>query len=204
MKLILGLTGEKAGGKGTIAAYCREKYNASSYRFSDVLFDILRLLDVEPSRQNLIMLSGSVRRDFGETILARALGRKVTVDNHALIVVDGIRRLGDIETLRTLSGFHLVHVTADVRLRYERSTQRGEKAGDATQTFEQFVAEEDAETEKSIRETAALAESRITNNGTADELYRSIDRFINHLEQTKAANPKSLVLKNYALHRRPH
>lgn len=175
MKLILGLTGEKAGGKGTIAAYCREKYGASSYRFSDVLFDILRILDVEPSRQHLITLSGSVRRDFGETILARALAKKVAEDVHELVVVDGIRRLGDIETLRTFPEFHLVHVTADVKLRYERSKQRGEKIGDSTQTFEQFVAEEDAETEKTIRDTAALAETRITNGGTILELHRSID-----------------------------
>lgn len=180
MKTILGLTGEKAGGKGTIAAYCREKYGASSYRFSDVLFEILRLLDVEPSRQNLVALSVSVRRDFGETILARALSKKVANDDHELIVVDGIRRLGDIETLRTLPGFCLVYVTADVQKRYERSRARGEKTGDATQTLEQFIAEESAETEASIRDTAALATTTITNNGTFEDLYKQVDLCLSH------------------------
>lgn len=175
MKTILGLTGEKAGGKGTVAAYCRETYNASSYRFSDVLFEILRLLDVEPTRLHLVALSGSVRRDFGETILARALAKKVASDNHELIVVDGIRRLGDIETLRTLPGFRLVYVTASVQKRYERSRARGEKAGDSTQTLEQFIAEERVETEASIRDTAALATATLNNNGTFEELYKQID-----------------------------
>lgn len=181
MKMILGLTGEKAGGKGTVAAYCREKHSASSYRFSDVLFEILRLLDVEPSRQNLVALSVSVRRDFSETILARALAKKVAEDDHELVVVDGIRRLGDIETLRTLPGFRLVYVTADVQKRYERSRTRGEKAGDSTQTLEQFIAEESAETESSIRDTAALATTTITNNGTFEELYDSVQKIITSL-----------------------
>lgn len=181
MKLIIGLTGEPASGKGTVAAYCREKFGASSYRFSDPLFETLRLLDVAASRENLVALSVSLRRDFGETVLAQALSRKVRDDNHELIVIDGIRRLGDIETLRTIPGFHLVSITAEVKTRYERQLQRGEKAGETTMTFEQFLELENAPTERSIREVAALAEAAITNNGTLPDLYQTIDAFIKQL-----------------------
>lgn len=181
MKMILGLTGDAASGKGTIAAYCRERHGASSYRFSDVLFETLGLLDVETSRDNLIKLSIALRRDFGETVLARALAKKVAADEHDLVVIDGIRRLGDIETLRTLPGFHLVYVTADVKTRYERQIKRGEKAGETSMTFEQFLAQENAETERSIKEVAAHAERTIANNGTRDDLFRAVDALLEAL-----------------------
>lgn len=184
-RIILGITGDPASGKGTIAAYCRDRHGASSYRFSDVLFETLGLLDVETSRDNLIKLSIALRHEFGETVLARALAKKVAADEHDLVVIDGIRRLGDIETLRTLPGFHLVYVTADVRIRFERQIKRGEKSGETNMTFEQFLAQENAETERSIKEVAAHAAATITNDGTRDDLYRAVDNLIKQYDQSR-------------------
>ena len=178
MKLILGFTGEKAGGKGTAAAYMRERYGASSYRYSDFLRTILGVLGLSVSREHLITLSVSLRRDFGEDVLARAIAAAAEKDPHEIVVVEGIRRVADCENLRALPNFHLIHLTAEVKIRYERSKARGENAGDQEMAFEQFLKEELAPTEISIRDTAALAETKIENNGTKEELYKKIDDLV--------------------------
>src|SRR3989344_1063919 len=105
--VIIGLVGEGGAGKGTIAAYLKEKHQAATCRFSDALNDILARLDVEPTRENLIELSEILRKSFGETVLARAIARWTRSADREVIVIDGVRRMGDIETFSKLPGFHL-------------------------------------------------------------------------------------------------
>lgn len=185
MKLIVGLTGEKAGGKGTIAAYLKERYGATAYRFSDPLTATLKLLNLPVTRQNQIGLSIILRREFGEDVLAKALTKMAAENPSELVVVDGIRRMADIAALKTLPRFHYWYVTADVRTRFERSRARGEKEGDRDMPFEKFAAEEQAETEVSIKETAAGACDRIDNDGTIDELHAKVDGLMKELWKSK-------------------
>jgi dephospho-CoA kinase len=52
MKVVIGLTGKIASGKGTIKKYLVEIHNAEECRFSTVLRDILTRLNIENSREN--------------------------------------------------------------------------------------------------------------------------------------------------------
>lgn len=177
--VIIGLVGEGGAGKGTVAAYLKEKYGAATCRFSDSLNDILARLDVEQTRENLIELSVIVRKSFGETVLARAIVRWIKTIDNGLVAVDGIRRMGDIETLGDLPEFHLVYVTANPRTRYERMIKRGEKAGETETTYERFLAQEQLPTEVSIKDVATHAEATLDNNGTVEELKTQVDRLMN-------------------------
>lgn len=176
--VIFGIVGEGGAGKGTIAAYLKEKHKAATCRFSDALNDMLARLDVEPTRENLIELSEILRKSFGETVLARAVARWAKQRPEEVIVVDGIRRMGDIETLGKLPEFHLVYVTADLQTRYERIIRRGEKAGETEMTYERFLSQEQLPTEVSIKEVAIHAEATINNNGTLDQLYAQVDELM--------------------------
>ncbi len=176
--LILGLVGEKAGGKGTIAAHLKEKHGAPSYSFGGILKDILVRLHLPLSRENFIKMSVNLRATFGEPLFAHVMAEDVTKEAAPLVVVDGIRRPADIEELRKLPGFHLLYVTADAKVRWERSVKRGEKAGESETTFEQFMAEELAPTETSIADVAREAEITIDNNGTFDALHEQVERAV--------------------------
>ena len=52
-KIIIGLVGQLACGKGTVAEYLKEKYGASVYRYSTMLRDVLNRLYLEINRVNM-------------------------------------------------------------------------------------------------------------------------------------------------------
>ena len=178
-KLILGFVANMAAGKGTAAKYLEEKYGAHTYRFSTMLFDLLKRIYVEPSRDNLIKMSEIVRGTFGEDTMAKVMAKDAENDKNNLIIVEGIRRMADIEHLAKLPNFILVEIFADLEKRHERLTKRREKPDDATTTLEQFKKDHHRSTEMTIPEVAGHATERIDNNGSTEELYKQLDDLIN-------------------------
>ena len=175
-KTIFGFVGQMGSGKGTAAKYLEEKHNASTYRFSTILRDILSRLYLTTERDNLVKTSEALRNAFGEDILARVIVQDIGKDPRSLIMLDGIRRVTDV--VFDLPGFVLVEVFADIELRLARINARGENPDDATLTLEQFKANHERSTEKSIAEIAARATERIDNNGDSEELYTQLDELV--------------------------
>ncbi|MCX6800303.1 MAG: AAA family ATPase [Candidatus Falkowbacteria bacterium] len=177
-KIIIGLVGEIASGKGTVANYLIEQHKAVSYRFSTPLRDVLTRMHIELNRANLQDVSTILRERFGQDLLAKIIAEDVKKDSSKIIVVDGIRRLADIKYLQNLPEFKLIYVTADMQLRYERITKRGENTDDITKTLEDFKKDHLAETELEIPQVAALANTIISNDNDIKELYKKIDQII--------------------------
>lgn len=177
-KLIIGFTGLLASGKGTAAKYLEERYRASAYRFSTILRDMLRRIYLEQTRDNMVRMSETVRATFGEDVLAKTIARDAEHDVNPIVVIDGIRRIADISHLRQLPNFLLVEISAAPKIRYERLVKRGENPDDTAKTYEQFLADHERSTEKSILEVIPLAQDAIDNNGTLDELHAQIDRIV--------------------------
>jgi len=177
-KIVIGLVGQIACGKGVVKKYLIEKYNASDYRFSTILRDVLDRLNIEVSRENLSSLSTSLRQSFGEGLLAEAMKEDVSNDEHKVIIIDGIRRMTDMEHLKTLGNFHLISVKVDDKIRYDRVVSRNENAGDADKTYEEFDQDQKAEPEKEIPEVMSKADFEVVNEGTLDELYEQIEKIL--------------------------
>ncbi|MBI4812109.1 AAA family ATPase [Candidatus Falkowbacteria bacterium] len=180
-KIIIGLVGELAAGKGTIVKYLEEKYGAASYRFSTPLRDVLERLHLEINRKNMQDVSRILREYFGQNLLAKTIAEDAKNDSNKVIAVDGVRRPADIEYLSKLPEFKLVYITADVKIRYERLLKRGENAGDKNKTFEQFLRDHEAETEILIPKIGKEADYKIDNNGTLEKLYEQIDEIISNI-----------------------
>lgn len=178
MKIILGFAGEIAGGKGTAAKYLIEKYGSGYYRFSTILRDLLKRLHLEESRENTQKISTVLRQNFGEDILSRVISEDVASDKNKIIAVDGVRRLSDIRYLKSLPGFRLVYIEADIRKRYERIVKRGENVDDRNKTFEQFRKDNEGEAEAQIKGLKSHAGFVVDNNGTVEQLYEKIDRIV--------------------------
>lgn len=182
-KVIIGLTGQIACGKGVIKKFLIEKYNASDYRFSTILRDILIRLNIEQSRENIMKVSTFLRQTFGEDILAKVMANDVKKDETNFIVIDGIRRLADIKYLKDVPGFFLVSVEASEDIRYDRVVKRNENPGDDKKTFEEFLQDDIAETEEQIPETMKNANLKIDNNGTWDELWEQIHQLVKKINE---------------------
>lgn len=177
-KIILGLAGELASGKGTVAKYIIGEYQGGAHRFSTILRDILNRLYLEESRDNMQKLSTMLRGTFGENTLAKVIAKDVENDNHKVIAVDGVRRLADIEFLKKLPEFKLIFIEADMEERYERLIKRKENSDDGVKTFEQFKNDHEQEAELQIKDMKNYADIIINNNGDFANLYQQIDNII--------------------------
>jgi dephospho-CoA kinase len=175
MKLILGLVGEMAAGKTTVTNYLKTKYNAVSFRFSDMLRDILIRLHLPENRHNLQTISTVLRQNFSEDIMSKVLALDVEKSSHNLIITEGIRRPSDITYLKNLQNFYIITINANERVRYERLTNRSENPDDQNKTWEQFKEESAQESEEKIKEVASQANFTVDNNKTIEELYKQID-----------------------------
>lgn len=180
--MIIGLCGPKLSGKGTAADYLVQQHHARTYSMSGVLRDILNRLALSESRANMIHLAIALRNEFGNDILARALLPQLARDtSNNVSIIDGIRYSEELTAFSALPNFRLLYITAPLLVRFERTKTRGEKVGEQGQSFEEFVKEEHAATEKHLVALADRAAGTIENNGTFDEFYKAIDAHVRTL-----------------------
>ena len=196
-KLVIGVTGEIASGKGTVAKCLQVWYpNVETFRYSDSLREFyawlrndficqggITLSNTEASHAQLQQLSTTIRRIFGENSLERAIMVKVkrALSVNKFVAIEGIRRIVDIETLRNDPeiDFKLIYVDVDPNVRYKRYVIRDEKPGDAGLSLGQFLHLCNAEAEAQIRDLMPHADFILHNNGTLQEFEASLRSVMN-------------------------
>ena len=177
-KLILGFAGEIASGKGTAASYFLAHHKATAFRFSTILRDVIRRLHQSEDRDTMQRLSTTLRKEFGEDLLAKVMFEDAKNAADLLVVIDGVRRLEDVKYLRAIPEFKLCYVTAPSRTRYERLVKRGENADDLTKTYEQFESDHQREPEREIKQLEPFAAEVVDNSGTLPELHAQLDAIV--------------------------
>lgn len=185
-KIIIGIVGEIASGKGTAAEYLKSKYRAAIFKFSTSMRDIAARLYLEPTRENIQGVSTALRAGFGDDLFAKVMAKDVAVSPSEMIITDGIRRPSDIVELEKLPGFHLVAIVADERMRFNRVKTRNENSDDINKTWEQFQKDANAEAEMRIRDIAAKAEYTIDNNSTIEDIKQRLDEIIAKIKNIPA------------------
>lgn len=176
-KIWLGLIGEKGGGKDTVVKYLASHYQAKVLGVGDVVTELLNVLRLPVTRENLINLAEAIRGTFGENALQEGLLAKLQAAPNKLCIINGARKPAEIEQLKKL-GAKIWYVTAPMELRFERLKQRRQKSDDKTQTFEQFRKQETLITEQFISELGKHANVIMTNTGTKQELLAITDHEI--------------------------
>ncbi|MCB9802830.1 AAA family ATPase [Candidatus Nomurabacteria bacterium] len=177
-KKILGFTGLISCGKGTAASYLKEKYQAETFRFSTMLRDVLDRLYLEHTRENMSGISTVLREFFGQDLMAEVMAKDVENSQAELVVVEGIRRMEDIEYLKKLPNFKLVSIEATMENRYQRLLERGENPDDQTKTWEQFQADHNLETELTIPPAMKVADVVVNNDGSLEEFQKQLDQLL--------------------------
>ncbi|MDD5749618.1 MAG: AAA family ATPase [Patescibacteria group bacterium] len=177
-KKILVFTGLPACGKGTATKYLAEKYDAKTFRFSTIMRDLLDRLYLPQSRENMSLLSRIVRENFAEDIFAKVMAEDAKQAETDIVVIDGARRLADVEHLSKIKGFLLIAIEGDMKIRYQRLVKRGENPDDQSKTWEEFVADHQLETELSIPELMEKADVVVDNNGSLEEFYKQLDKLV--------------------------
>lgn len=178
-KIIIGLAGKMASGKGRIGSYLVEKFEADRIRSSDPLRQVLDMYCVPQSRENLSSLSTFLRTTYGENTIAKAMGRLLTDSPKRIAIFDGMRRRIDVSHFRQFDNFYLIYVDATPKLRYERTVSRNENVGDADLTREQFDARDMLEPEQEVEQLKDYADFVVDNNvNSIEHLDKQVEEIL--------------------------
>lgn len=183
LSVVIGLVGKPGSGKGTFPRLLRNACGKDDFypsiggpRFSDALRKTLDLFDVLPSRDNLQELAKWLdARKPGA--VANGMRRLLEADRNEVKIADGVRWLYDENMIKTLDNGLIVYIAADPAVRFQRIKARGENSGDREKTWEQFLAEDMAQTEQCVEAIGSRADCKIDNNGTLEDYQRQVDEF---------------------------
>lgn len=176
-KKIIGLAGTNGSGKDTVGHILAEHYG---YLFISVT-DLLRAEAVRRGqpveREVLRTISAEWRRELGLGVLVdKAVAEYETVkDKYQGVAMASLRNPGEADRVHDFGGT-VVWIDAEPRTRYDRvqanAATRG-RAEEDNKTFEQFLAEEQAEMQQSGDEATlnmagvkAKADYFLNNGGT--------------------------------------
>jgi len=184
-KHYIGLSGRNRSGKDTVAhviTQLAEPRRTDMIRTSDSLNVILsEYLKIPMSRENQQALSTGIRTEFGQDIMVRGAKRRACASIADIVIINGIRLLGDVALLSSLPGFLLVCVDAPAKVRYQRMVKANERPGDALKTWDQFLAEDSQECEQSLDKVAEHAHVVLDNsreNNNHSHLIRQVTEYI--------------------------
>ena len=176
MKKYVGLTGTNASGKGVTAAFFQE-HGFSYFSLSDLIRKEIRKRSWEESRDNLIVAGNELRLKYGADILAKWVMQEVGEK----AVIDSIRNVKEVTFLKTQKNFILLAIDAPIEIRYERSKKRGRN--ESASSLKEFIQKENqelsgSETQQQIKKCMQLADFLIINDGTLEDLYRKLEKFL--------------------------
>ncbi len=148
---LVGVAGTNGAGKDTIGHLLAEHYGFLFITVTDVLRDECRKRGLPVERENLRAISAEWRREHGTGVLVdkavEAFHQLLDADRYTGLVIASLRNPGENDRVHQLSGT-MLWTDGDPKVRYERIqanvASRG-RSGEDTKTFEQFLAEEEAE-----------------------------------------------------------
>lgn len=181
-KVIIGITGPNASGKGEVIKYLLGK-NFYAISLSDILREKARLYNIEPTRENLIRLGNALRKRYGCEILAKWAIKQILKVPSQKVVVDSIRNVSEIKAFREKfkDDFYLIYVTAPKKLRF-KFMQLRKREGDPL-TYKEFLEIEKRENssksyQQQINKCKKFKDFLINNNSTLESLYKKVEKVL--------------------------
>lgn len=181
-KIVLGLVGKFCSGKGTVAEYLVQKHGFKSASFSDRIREEILRRGMEITRENLQVVAGEMRQEFGPAVLAIKTWELIQKESAEKAVLETPRSIEEVEYLKKIPTFFLIAVDSDPKIRFERMKLRNRESD--PQTWEEFLASEEKDLHKggrSMEEAIAAADYIITNDGTPEELEQKVEEMLKRL-----------------------
>lgn len=181
--MIIGIIGAKKVGKETVAKHLVHKFGFHSHSHSEILREILGILNQDLTRMNYIKLV-ALRKTFGEDVLINALNKRINSDlEKGPVVITGIRFQNELDNIRAFPESKIIYITAPVEKRFEWQKQHGkDKSDDSSMEYAEFNRIESEETEVGIKELGVKADYHLENHGDRDELLQQVDQIITDIQ----------------------
>jgi len=185
-RIIIGITGTIGAGKGTVVDYLVK--NMGFIHFSareDVINKEIEKRGLPITRDNMILVANDLRKNYGPSYVAEELF-KMAQNSNKNCVLESLRTVGEIESLKNKGKFFLFAVNADQKKRYNRVQERKNLQSDNV-SFEKFVEQEKTEmsaddpNKQNLSKCIEMADYVFDNNGTFEELYKRVYEVISKL-----------------------
>jgi histidinol phosphatase-like PHP family hydrolase/predicted nuclease with RNAse H fold/dephospho-CoA kinase len=175
-RVIVGLCGEIAAGKTTLAEYLGFKYGFEIRRYSDA---ICKMNNISYDRAALQKIGAEIA---GDTDKQRELSKYIMDDmiESKSYVIDGLRQCEDFEEFSRVFGndFIFININADFKRRYKRYSEKEPIDAD------EFKRINEHESESAISKIAGHAQ-HINNNSGYQSFFKQIDNIL------KSYSPKN-------------
>lgn len=172
MPVLVGIAGGTASGKTVAAKAVAKEHRAYHDRYSNILAEIANEKGIPLDKPSLQRLSTEMRADKGEDVLNKLMEGRIVEKNSECTVVEGIRRVVDVESLISFAEEHdyelfFIYIDASPDIRFERFNARLESAEEEPVTRAEFDEMEADECEKELPKVRGMIEEigHIVDNG---------------------------------------
>ena len=183
---IIGIAGSNGSGKDTIGAILVDQFQYIFVSVTDALRAEARRRGMEENRASAQLISAEWRREYGlSTLIDKVIDQyHQQLKSGKRLAMASLRHPAEADRIHELGGL-VLWIDADPRLRYNRiqanAAERNRPAED-NKTFEQFLAEEEAEMHRTgdeatldVAAVKAKADIVIINNfGSTQELAMEV------------------------------
>lgn len=186
--MIIGITGTNSAGKGTIVQYLIQKKGFEHYSVRGFIEEEISKRGLQKSRETLQDIANDLRAKNGPSYIIDCLYDKAILSKRN-VIIESIRAIGEINSLRKKGNFYLFAVDAEPKVRYKRGKARGTYTDKGS--FEEFLADEQKEmssddpNKQNISVCMELANYRFLNNDCIDDLFKNIAIALSEIKTPK-------------------
>lgn len=179
--MIIGITGTLGAGKGTVVKYLVENKGFKHLSARALFQELMNKEGVPVDRDTMVAFANALRAEHGADFVVKELSKKAQ-SLGGDVVIESIRTVGEVSTLRQHEGSLLLAVDANQKLRYERIHGRGSQLDHVT--FEKFAEQEETEMhgkephQQNISAVMAVADHTIYNDDNTEELFKNVEVFL--------------------------
>ncbi len=181
---VIGVTGPLGSGKTTVAKLLEAK-NFVRVSLTDELREEVRKRALPETREVFIDTANALRKEFGKDILAKkasesleALRRTRKTDK---FIIDGLKNPGEVKYFKEKYDMFLIGVVAEEKIRVKRILSRSSILDSRAsknvlqKNLKRDLGIGEKDFGNNIRGTLDLADIRIKNDGSLEELEKKIN-----------------------------
>lgn len=176
--IIIGITGHIGAGKGTVVDYLKASKHFKHFSARTFITKEVEKRGLHVDRDSMTKVSNELRQQYSPSFIIESLYKEAKECGDDCII-ESIRTVGEVDALRSIGHFFLFAVTADIAIRYQRITLRGNETDHVT--FDQFIEQDKREAastdlhKQNINACITKADFTFNNNGSVEELHEEIE-----------------------------